>query len=187
MKITTIVLAACLAVAPAFAEESDSPHRMVDKDGQPDMEKCATCHNEDLTLARPRAEVCTLCHSTNQHSGTLRHLDADSAAVARMRPAGAEGEPQLPLTEDGRIYCGTCHLFHDPAVSGDTPLPSAWLPGSSGVAGSVRDKLETRLKELAQRHGATEPAATFAGKSTTALRLPVSDGALCRHCHGNGK
>lgn len=187
MKISIVVLAVSLAVAPALAEDSSSPHHMVGEDGQPDMSKCAFCHNDDMSLARPRAEVCTLCHSENYHAGALRHLQAEAAALARVSPAAGKEAPQLPLTEDGRIFCGTCHLFHDPAVNGEESLPRAQVPPSTGISGAVRTKLQAWLKGIADKQGATEAGATFATKGTTALRLPVDDGALCRHCHGKVK
>jgi len=187
VKSCILFLAIVLAAAPAWGEESFSPHKMVGKDGQPDMEKCAICHNPDFSLLQPRSEICLMCHSQNNHSGALRHLEAKPAAVAQFLEHAAKEETKLPLTEEGGIFCGTCHYFHDPAISGETPLASPWLPPTTGLAGAVRDKLQATLTELAQKQGATEPAFTFATKSTTAIRLPVSNGALCHHCHGNMK
>jgi hypothetical protein len=187
VKISIVVLAVSLAVAPVLAQDDSSPHHMVGEDGQLDMSKCAFCHNDDMTLAQPRAQVCTMCHSENLHAGALRHLQAEAAALARLHPVDAKETPQLPLTEDGRIFCGTCHLFHDPAVSGEEPLPKPQLPPSTGLSGAVRTKLQAWLKAIADRQDAKEVGASFATKGTTALRLPVDDGALCRHCHGKVK
>jgi len=158
---------------------------MVTEDGQPDMDKCAVCHNDDLSLTQPRTDLCTMCHSENHHSGALRHLQASSASVTQM--LGAKSEPALPLTDEGRIFCGTCHIFHDPAVSGEEALPAIWLPDATGISGATRAKLEARLRGMAAKHEESEPGATFATKGTKAMRLPVSDGALCRNCHGEQK
>jgi hypothetical protein len=187
VKISVVVLGILLMAAPLLAEDSSSPHRMVGEDGQPDMSKCAFCHNDDMTLAQPRAEVCTSCHAENLHSGALHHSRAEAAALARLHPADEKEKTQLPLTEDGRIFCGTCHLFHDPAVNGEEMLPKAQLPPSSGLSEAVRTKLEASFKGIADREGAKEGGATFSTKGTTALRLPADDGALCRHCHGKVK
>jgi hypothetical protein len=187
VKISLVILAVSLVIAPVLAQDESSPHHMVGADGQLDMSKCAFCHNDDMTLARPLGELCTSCHSENLHAGALRHLQATAEALARLHPANGKEEIKLPLTEDKRIFCGTCHLFHDPAVGGEEPLPKPQLPPSTGLSGAVRAKLQEWLKAIAQRQGATEVGATFASKGTTALRLPVEDDALCRYCHGKVK
>jgi len=179
-----VFLGLLLAVRPLWAEETAGPHHMVGPDGQADMAACAVCHNEDLSLARSKIETCTACHATTVHSGASEHLRANAASVARLLPPAKTDQPSLPLTEDGRIYCGTCHVFHDPAISGETTLASPWLPSSSGLAESVRQSVETRWERTQSVHGETKPGATFSKKGTTRLKLSVEDGSLCRHCHG---
>lgn len=187
VKRIALGLAIVLFVATTFADESTSPHRMVGEDGRPDTQKCTVCHNEDMSLTSPAAELCTLCHSRNQHSGALRHLEAQPSAVAHLLPSESESKVRLPLAEDGRLFCGTCHLFHDPAVSGEAPLASPWLPVTTGLAGAVRRRLEARVEEAAGMERAATASGTFSIKGTTMVRLPVHDGTLCRHCHGKGR
>jgi hypothetical protein len=185
MKRALLILATMLAlVAPARGEEAESPHRMVKPDGSLDTDKCGACHNDDLTLSRSKLETCTLCHSTSVHSGAAEHLAAAPASVARVLPK-EQPLPALLLREDGGIFCGTCHLFHDPAVGGEQLLPKGWIPPATGLPEAVRHALTTQWDELAHKYDASEAGAKFATRGTKALRLPVDDGSLCRRCHGS--
>ena len=183
-RVGLVFLGLLLVVRPLWAEETAGPHHMVGPDGQADMAACAVCHNEDLSLARSKIETCTACHATTVHSGANEHLRADAASVSRRLPPAKADQPILPLTEDGRIYCGTCHVFHDPAISSEPTLSSPWLPRASGLPGSVRQSVEQRWEHAQSLQGEAKPGATFSHKGTTRLRLSVEDGSLCRHCHG---
>lgn len=171
-----------IGCVPALAEDSASPHDMLLSDGQPDTDKCAMCHEDDMTLSRSKVETCTLCHSITVHSGANEHLRAEAARVAKLVPPPEEGQPALPLTDDGRIYCGTCHVFHDPRVSEEKVLDQPWVPVSP-LAQAVREALGGRLEAAAPAHEEGAPAVKFSD-GTKRLRLPIADGALCRHCHG---
>lgn len=172
------LLCVLLVFAPNFplaAEDAGSPHFQRLPDGSPDTEKCGFCHEEDLSLSRTKEETCTLCHEVTTHAGAAEHLRASPASV-RAALERTRSKADLPLREDGGIYCGTCHLFHDPVVMNETP-EKPWLP-SSAVARATRRALEAEFARLA---GKARP--TFAEKGTGALRLPVRDGTLCRQCH----
>jgi hypothetical protein len=179
------VLGIWLAVLPAAtrAEEADSPHYMAKPDGELDMEKCGVCHNEDLSLIQPKLDTCTLCHAATGHAGAAEHLRAVRASVKRMLEQSKES-PALPLTEDGHIYCGTCHLFHDPSFTGESWLSQGWVPRTSGLPSAVREEVLARWKVLAAQAEGQSALGAFAASGTRQLRLPVDDGQLCRHCHG---
>jgi hypothetical protein len=166
-----------LATAVVAQDDSGSPHKS--------LEMCAVCHNEDMSLQRSKLETCTLCHAPTVHAGAAEHLRVDPARVTRAL-ADQSGKPDpgaaLPLTDDHHIWCGTCHLFHDPSI--DAWLPMGWIPPSSGMSASVRDGVTTKWGAIAAAHGESKPAAQFASKGTRALRLPVDDGSLCARCHG---
>lgn len=179
--LSLLIVAAVATVV--WADESASPHHMLKADGTADMDKCAACHQPDMSLSRSKAETCTLCHATTIHSGAAEHLAATAAGVAGKLHT-ADGRPALPLTEDGRIFCGTCHLFHDPAISDDKPLAHAWVPAATGLAEAVRRARAAQWNEIAQKYDQPAAGATTATKSTRALRLPVDDGSLCMQCHG---
>jgi len=158
--------------------DSASPHN------QTDSEICAVCHEPDMSLSRSRVETCTLCHAATAHGGSSEHLHADAARVAQAVPAGSD-PAKLPLTDDGRIWCGTCHLYHDPSLLGPPWLTQGWVPPDTGMPAAVRRGLETRANDIVRQAGEPTPGATFATKGTRALRMPVADGSLCRHCHVN--
>lgn len=168
-----------LALRPAPAQ---SPHEMTKEDGTPDPAKCSLCHNDDFSLRLPPLETCLMCHAASIHSGAGEHVRASAAAVARLLPAQRNENPRLPLTREGRIYCGTCHVFHDPKVTGEAIQPESWVPPADGLAGAVRDSVERRL-----RLAATPSAYALMSAPTRRLRLAVNDGSLCKHCHGYGK
>jgi hypothetical protein len=172
----------CLVAATAWAD-GDSPHQMIKADGEPDEEKCAVCHNEDMDLLESKHDTCAGCHDLTTHSGAAEHLRADAATVKAHVPEAKDGVPELPLAEDGKMYCGTCHLFHDPKIDDVTAIPPRPL-SSQPIAAAIRAATAKRWPILAQQHGEEAAEASFAKDSTATLRLPIDEGQLCRHCHG---
>lgn len=177
-----LVTALLFAAAAAWADD-DSPHKMIKADGEPDEEKCTVCHNEDMDLLESKSDTCGGCHDPTIHSGAAEHLRATAAAVKAHVPEAKNGVPELPRAEDGKMYCGTCHLFHDPLVDDVTPIPPLKL-SSQPIAAAIRAATAKRWSLLAQQHGETSADASFAEDSTSTLRLPIDEGQLCRHCHG---
>ena len=186
MRLAALTLFALLALTcTAIAEEeADTPHRMLKPDGDVDTDKCQVCHQEDMTLAQPKADLCVMCHSATLHAGVAEHLRASPAQVAQLVAGAKKDAPEFSLTEDGAIFCGTCHIFHDPRVVGDQYVDQLWLPRSAGLPEVVRQGLTDHWGRVATKYGESEPGAKFSARGTRALRLPVSDGSLCRHCHG---
>lgn len=186
-RLAAIALSICVAAAaqPLWADDASSPHHMANKDGSLDMQKCGVCHSEDLSLLQPKLETCTLCHAQTSHAGSNNHLRADPQAVkAALATDAPKGGPAFPLTDDGHMYCGTCHLFHDPSFEGEAWLATGWLPPDKGVSAAVKQGVLDRWAKLAADDGAKDPLGHFAAKGTRQLRLPVDDGQLCRRCHG---
>jgi len=178
IRAAALLAAALLAVGvPAVhADDSGSPHHST--------EMCAVCHNEDMSLQRSKLETCTLCHAETVHSGSAEHLRVEAVRVKQALAGKSDTDKvTLPLTDDGRMWCGTCHLWHDPSL-GDAWLPAGWVPPDSGLPGAVRDGVTARWDALAAAHDQSKVDASFATTGTRALRLPVEDGTLCRHCHG---
>jgi hypothetical protein len=173
-----------LASVRAVGEDAGSPHEMIGADGKADATKCNVCHNDDLTLTLSKTETCTLCHSPTLHAGAQEHLRADAARVARVVPPPKDGGTALPLTEEGRIYCGTCHVFHDPRVSDEPVLDRNWVP-STRLADAIRESLTVHVEAAAT--GTATGATLKFGDGTKRLRLPIADGSLCRRCHPYGK
>lgn len=170
-------------LAAARADDSGSPHHMTTADGELDMEICGACHTDDMSLQRSKLETCTLCHAETSHAGSKEHISADPAAVSKALAGRAADAVALPLGDKGRMYCGTCHLFHDPKVMEEDWLAQGWLPPASGMSGAVRQAVLDRWATLAAKAGDKNPVGQFAAKGTRQLRLPVDDGQLCRQCH----
>lgn len=178
-----LALLLLLAGAVWADEEDDSnPHRMA---GPDDDSSCSFCHEEDMSLSQSPLETCLVCHSATEHAGSVEHLRVKVAAPSAPHPTpAAEAEAaHLPLTDDGEMWCGTCHLFHDPRVNEDVLLSESWLPPTTGLSGAVRAAVASRWMELAEKYDQKPPVASFATQGTTWLRLPVSNGALCLECH----
>jgi hypothetical protein len=187
MKRALLTLLCLLTFAGGVAaDEPLSPHHMTKPNGEIDMEKCAVCHEPDMSLSRSKLETCTLCHSETLHSGATQHVHASAKSVTQLLAVHKNESPALPLTDEGQIYCGTCHIFHDPAVGGDELLAHATTPPSTGLAEAVREALKSKWAKIAEKYDESNVGAQFATHGTRALRLPVADGSLCRHCHGNG-
>jgi hypothetical protein len=180
------LLGAWLVLLPITArgQEVGSPHHMTKADGSLDMQTCKVCHNDDMSLSCSKLETCTLCHAPASHAGSNEHLRVNPAAVKRALEGRPKEAPALPLADDGHIYCGTCHLFHDPKVLSEDWLREGWLPPDRGLPAAVRHDVTERWSALAARAGAQSPIGTFATEGTRQLRLPVNDGQLCRQCHG---
>lgn len=177
------VACATLVTTAAARAPVGAPHDMTTADGELDPEACGACHNEDMSLQRTKLETCTLCHSTSTHSGSLEHLRVDPARVKQALEGRPKDAIALPLAEDGHIWCGTCHLFHDPNVLEEKWLAEGWKPPAGGLSGAVRESVTERWTVLAHDADQKTVPAKFAAEGTRLLRAPVSDGTLCRQCH----
>lgn len=178
------LIAASMSFATRGLAQDFNPHRMVDEEGALDMSVCGLCHTDELELSSPKEDVCVTCHAVTTHAGSAEHLQATSAEVARLAPKSEQANA-LPLTDAGGMYCGTCHLFHDPAVAGEKGLAAGWVPSSSGYTRAVRESLTQQFESTALQRGKASAEVSFATEGTRALRLPVADGSLCKRCHGN--
>jgi hypothetical protein len=171
-----VPLLAVLWLAPAAADDSGSPHTSTDS------AVCSICHNDDMSLLSPKSEICTTCHDESEHAGSAEHLHMEPARVRRALASNPSGE-ELPLTDDGHIWCGTCHVWHAPAL-GEAWLSKGWVPPDSGLPGAVRAGVTARWTEIASAHDQKKVEAQFASTGTRQLRLSYQDGSLCKRCHG---
>lgn len=179
-----VLLLALLLGGPTGALALDSPHQMTLPDGALDTKSCAICHKPDMSLERTPLETCTLCHAEATHSGSLEHIRVAPEAVARVLATRAKDAPKLSLTKEGKIVCITCHLYHDPAVLGESWLATGWVPPDSGFSGGVRKGVLERWAILEKAYDKTK-AGLFVTEGTRMLRFPVEDGTLCKQCHGS--
>lgn len=185
-RLAALLVAALVACTAASVRADDgSPHVMTRPDGEVDADVCPVCHNPDMSLQRTELETCTLCHVETTHGGSLEHVRAAPEKVREAMQGRPKDAVTLPLTGEGKIYCGTCHLYHGPAVLGEEWLTSGWVPPDRGFAGAVETGVERRWRALAQAFDVSGTAGSFAAEGTRQLRLPVDDGRLCAQCHGN--
>lgn len=163
------------------AEVDDSnPHHMA---GPDDDSSCSFCHEEDMSLTQSPLDTCLVCHSATEHAGSVEHLRVKPAQLPTPQPTPGAEAAHLPLTDAGEMWCGTCHLFHDPQVNEEALLSESWLPPTTGLSGAVRAAVAGRWEKLAETYDQKLPVASFATSGTAWLRLPVSNGALCLECH----
>jgi hypothetical protein len=177
IRILLLLLALLLGAPTLSAQDDANPHLMLDKDGEPDLDKCGFCHDDDLSLLQAKEENCLTCHSATEHGGADEHLRAKGDAVAALLPKWKDDE-SLDFTDAGGVYCGTCHLFHDP---NDASEP--WLQDQAGKPATEFSAAMRRALETYRDSIAGPDAAHFGDKPTRALRLPAHNGALCVHCH----
>jgi hypothetical protein len=176
-----VLLPALLLLVPPASradDEEDNPHYMLDKEGEPETDKCDFCHEDDLTLTRSKEETCLICHTADQHAGSAAHTAVKGDAMSRAVPKSKSDDWDLPLTDGGGIYCGTCHLFHDPNDASEPWLESGCKERTTPFATAVRRDVETFRDKIADAQ-----AAHFVAEGARALRLPACDGTLCVHCH----
>src|SRR4029453_7756692 len=107
-------------------------------------------------------------------------LRASAAEVKLLMEARPKDAVALPLTKEGTMYCGTCHLYHDPLVLDEKWLASGWVPPKVGLAGAVRTGVLDRWTALAKAYEQSGDVGAFATDGTRQLRLPVEDGSLCK-------
>ena len=181
-------------------------HAMLDERGEIIEDHCTYCHQEkpdrdkaqsleEIKLRAPVDTLCWGCHLKTPHLNAAEHQVEPSDKVKEQRKRFLETHPEviLPLTEDGKVTCITCHTPHPPGVL-DKKLPAAHQttsgqvdegpvyedsPWAAPIAADKRERLET----LARKYGHPFPFRYRQIKKEALLRLPAKDGQLCRACH----
>ncbi len=181
-------------------------HQMLDEKGELDERGCVYCHEEttdprqadqadELTFRLPKAKLCYGCHLKTPHLNSLSHqVEPDERIREVMRRTEREQGIRLPLDDEGRVTCITCHSPHQAGVI-DPDRPAGKLvedgPVEEGItyrktAWSLvfaRDK-SMRLHELhsKQEQRFADPAYQRVEKEIL-LRQSAKDGKLCLSCH----
>jgi hypothetical protein len=122
--------------------EKFNPHNQLDKNGKIITLKCLYCHKKvpdvktegfkDVALIGGLGPLCVRCHhkedKTTLHA---RHLRKPSDKVlARIKQMEIEFGIVLPLDDDGKITCATCHNPHEKGV---IPAERAGAKGAGEV------------------------------------------------------
>ncbi len=181
-------------------------HLMVDPAGELDDSGCTYCHAEipdpsvEVPVERmkfhlPKAKLCYGCHLKTPHLNSLTHLqEPDEDMRQRIKLAEKEKRVRLPLDDDGRVTCITCHTPHqsgviDPARAGgksveENPVDDGVMYRRTAWSRLFTDDKAGRLMALKteRRKLPGEPVYQRVEKEIL-IRLPAKDGTLCLSCH----
>jgi len=142
-KLTTL----CFKCHDKTKFEKFNPHKQLDEKKEIIALKCLYCHKKvpdvkkeefkDVALIGGLSPLCLRCHhkedKTTLHA---RHLRKPSEKVlARIKQMEIEFGIVLPLDDDGKITCATCHNPHEKGV-----IP-AGRPGEKGADEIHRQRL----------------------------------------------
>lgn len=200
--------ALCMNCHDAKAHERLNIHVMVNQNGTIKEDTCLFCHREvntqretkrelmNANLRLPAEKVCVGCHLKTPHLNAIEHTDSvlsensHSSAknmVAQIKQLEAKGIARLPLSEDNKILCITCHSPHEAGVLDEHNLSAKQVQGDvkKGVEYSAhawRDVVEADKRERLETIQLSLPPYQRLEKEVL-LRLPAKDGTLCLSCH----
>jgi hypothetical protein len=150
-------------------------HKQLDSKGKIVVEKCLYCHPDKPDESRARYKdvkfigdlgmLCQGCHVIRgNHSGNFNHMVRPSAeTLARMQAMENDFGIILPLDENGKLTCITCHNPHEngviraesPAAKGADSKYRHRLPGNRLCVECHRSKLSSQRHRLEKRVAST--------------------------------
>jgi hypothetical protein len=128
-----------------------NPHQQLDATGAVIETKCLYCHsdvpdvkrstNKEVHLIAPYTALCVGCHyQASKQPLHVRHIRKPPPAILeQMRKTQKELNIVLPLDNNGKITCVTCH---NPHQKGLIPVESA---GSTGAGAVHRHRLSGNM------------------------------------------
>lgn len=132
--------------------QPDDPHQQLNSKNEIIIGTCLICHKEkpdekhatfkDVTFIGDIEMICRRCHHiAGNHSGNHDHMkDIPSpAGLKRIKLVEVKFHTRLPLNENGKMTCITCHNPHEKGV-----LP-ANSPGAKGAGSKYRHRLPKNL------------------------------------------
>ena len=189
--------------------QRDNIHKMLDADGKIIKSICLYCHEEvldpeedqeennersELKLRLPPQNICYGCHLYTPHFNALSHQQKpDEDMKKRIRRYELEHKIILPLSNDGKVMCITCHSSHQLDVI-DQQKPAGKQVVNydidKGLTYSkhpwnkvfIEDK-KSRLNKLNQQIDKNHVLNYQRIEKEILLRLPAKDGTLCMVCH----
>lgn len=126
-------------------------HHQINSQGKIIVARCLYCHPDKPDESRARYKdvkfvgdltmLCQRCHMIRgNHSGNFNHLVRPSPdALAHMQAMEKKFDIILPLDENGKMTCITCHNPHDKGVI------RAESPAAKGAGSKYRHRLPGRL------------------------------------------
>lgn len=171
-----------------------NPHEaMVKSDGRIDFRSCSQCHSVAVRspktpitpkdLKGPSLDICLMCHSKNQHSGTLVHVGKELSATKRVawKKSNSVSGIRVPLSEDKFVGCVSCHNPHPEQVlkTFGRKIPGELVQKRSKLSQELRSFRDDMIKERFSKQKITLK------KGPTLKRLPLrmTPLKLCKACH----
>lgn len=132
--------------------EPIDPHQQLNNNEEIVIETCLICHKKkpdekhatfkDVTFIGDIELTCRRCHHiAGNHSGNHDHMkDIPSAdGVKRIKFVEGKFQTRLPLDENGKMTCITCHNPHEKGI-----IPES-SPGAKGAGSKYRHRLPGNL------------------------------------------
>lgn len=180
-------------------------HAMVDEQGKIREQHCTYCHEKplkrdqiysaaELKLRVPREVICYGCHLKTTHLNALQHqVKPSKEKLQQLKETEKKLGISLPLSDDGKVMCVTCHSPHPngvlkPDLAAAKQVANQDLKTGISYAqhpwGAVyaEDK-QQRLQALEHQTGHLQALEYQRIKTEVLLRLPAKEGSLCLACH----
>ena len=185
--------------------QRDNIHKMLDDSGKIIKKTCLYCHEEtldpeedikadELKLRLPPQNICYGCHLYTPHFNALSHQQKpDDDMKKRIKKYEQEKNIILPLSDDGKVMCITCHSSHQiDVIDQDKPAGKQVKNHDldKGITYKkhdwnkvfINDKKD-RLNKLKQETDENHVLNYQRIEKEILLRLPAKNGKLCLACH----
>ena len=188
--------------------ERPNIHLMLKADGNIDEQHCTYCHQEvqeqrnqphqrdDWKLRLPPEKLCYGCHLKTPHLNALQHqaTKPNDRIKKRMKESVEKSGAFLPLSEDGKVMCVTCHSPHPPGVIDPARNPAGKQIQTADVKEGthyrdsawnriVQQDKQRRLDEMKEKTGESLTLTYRRIDKEVLLRQPARNGKLCLSCH----
>lgn len=134
-------------------DQLNNPHRQVDGFGRIREESCRFCHKREPDLLKPdpgnmemvadETQICSNCHQQRPHPGVDHLVPLTPVMAKRKEEYEKRHQVTIPLKEDGKIICSTCHNPHAKGV----------LKGEAGVGAGSKWRVPDFREVCAPCHG----------------------------------
>jgi len=185
--------------------QRDNIHKMLDSEGKIIEDSCLYCHQETLNpeqdikleergLRLPPQNICYGCHLYTPHFNALVHQKKpDEDMRNKIEKYEKQYQIMLPLSDEGKIMCTTCHTPHQVDVISQEKPAGKQVENydiDEGIVYSehqwnevfIADKKD-RLDELNQQLNINYVLGYQRIEKEILLRLSAKDGTLCLVCH----
>jgi len=195
----------CYRCHEADNYQRDNIHRMLDEKGEIIESRCLYCHQkvlkpeediqrDEIKLRLPAKNICYGCHLYTPHLNAMAHQKKpDEKMAKRIRDYEEKNEIILPLADDGKVMCATCHSSHPVGVISQKRPAGKQVDNDDLEKGVVyrqhpwgkvfADDKKNRLQSLNAKTGKNHALNYQRIEKEILLRLPANDGSLCLACH----